>query len=88
MLSWEYQWGVAWQWHQLDCQGICYGLGCGKAMGCATAGVLVAVSAGRVAGVASLVFALTSPGSVVTSAQSLFASQLSSPLFAQCSKMV
>ena len=48
----------------------------GRTMGHATAWVLVAV------------FALTSLGGIVTLAWSLFASQLSSPLFAECSKMV
>ena len=70
---------------------MCYGLGCGKGYGkdygMYMAGALVAVSVGRVARVASLVFALTSLGVVVTLAWNLFASWSSSPLFAECSKM-
>ena len=60
----------------------------GRTMGCAMTGALIAVPVGRVAGAASLLFALTSLGCVVTLTWSLFASQSSSPLFAQCSKMV
>ena len=40
----------------------------GRAMGCATAGAMVAVPTGRVA---SMMLALASPGSVVTLAQSV-----------------
>ena len=69
-----------------------YGLGFGKAigrtMGCAMAGALTAVSAGRVAGVAASVFALTSLVGIVTSAWHLVASWSSSPLFAEYSKTV
>ena len=60
----------------------------GRTMGCAMAWALAVVSEGRAAGAASSVFALTSLGGAVTSVWSLFASQLSSPLFAECSKVV
>ena len=52
------------------------------------AGDLVAVPAGRVAGVASEMLALASLGKVVISAQSLSASLSPSSLFAECSEMV
>ena len=59
----------------------------GRTMGYATTGTLVAMPAGRLAGVASMMLALVSLGSVVTSAWSLFAS-LSSSQFAECSEMI
>ena len=59
-----------------------------RTMGSAMAGALVAVPAGRAAGVASMVLALASLGSAVTLAWSLFASLLSSPLFTECSKVI
>ena len=59
-----------------------------RTMGCAMAGALVAVSARGAAGVASLVFALASPGSIVTLMWSFFVSWSSSPLFAECNKVI
>ena len=55
-------------------------------MGCATAGALVAVPVGRAAGAASVMLALASLGSVVTSVQSLFPSL--SPLLPECHELV
>ena len=68
--------------------GCTVGRATGRTMGCAMAGALMAVPAGRAAGVASTMLALASPGGVVTSAQSLFSSLLLSSLFAECSEMV
>ena len=64
------------------------GLAVGRTMGSAMAGALVAVPAGRVAGVASMMLAVVSLGSVVTFAWSLPARLLPSSLLAECYEMV
>ena len=60
----------------------------GRTIGSATARALVVVPVGRVAGVASTMFAVVSLGSVVTLVLSLSVGLSPSSLFAECCKMV